>query len=65
MARTNKEKLRGRLRAVCAGIGNPDPERASLQLLMLINGAYSTGAMFPGTDLTKDIKDAADRIAGN
>jgi AcrR family transcriptional regulator len=62
IAKSNKDDLKSRLSSICANIGTPDHDSASGQLLLLINGAYSTGWMATDIDLPSNLREAAARV---
>ena len=64
-ALANKQELKRRLLEICQNISQDHSEKAADQLFLLINGAYSTGAMLSITALQAALRDGAARIVDN
>lgn len=62
VARDNKEEMRGRLAAIVAKLGVPNPDRVASQMALLINGAMITGLVAVPADLTDELVDAAMKL---
>jgi len=61
-ARSNKEEMRARLKAIAAKLGVADPERTASQIALLINGALAIGLIAEPMDLRGDLVDAAMKL---
>src|SRR5580704_5446646 len=62
VALAHKKELRNRLRKLCRTIGAHQPEVLSNQLLMLIEGAYSTAGILGKRDAVKATAKAAEAL---
>jgi hypothetical protein len=59
VALAHKKKMRGRLLKLCRAVGAHQPGLLSNQLLMLIEGAYSTAGILGKRDAVKAAAKAA------
>jgi AcrR family transcriptional regulator len=62
VAKGNKEEMRARLATIVAKVGAVDSNRVAFQLMLIINGAYTSGLISEPADLRGDLVDAAHKL---